>query len=69
MPWISPLSLVRNEGDEDARPTVVELRAKVDGACEAALDRVRELASTEGELSLRGRAPVSWTPRNSPWTG
>lgn len=53
MARISPLSLVRNVGDDDTRPTVAHLRAEVRDMCDAALDRVQELASTEGELSFR----------------
>lgn len=53
MAMISPLSLVRNDGDEGAQPTVEELREEVGGVCDSALDRIRELAATEGELSFR----------------
>jgi hypothetical protein len=53
MARISPLSLVRNVGDEDIRPTTAQLRAEVVGVCDAAMGRVQQLASTQGELSFR----------------
>ena len=50
---ISPLSLVRNHGDEGERPTVRELREQVRDVSEAAVVRVEELAQGHEELSFR----------------
>lgn len=53
MARISPLSLVRNRGDEDDRPTVEELRHEVGRVCDEAVEHVEELARDAGDLSFR----------------